>query len=114
MPRVLFTSKCPACNNNDNIIWHHKSCPKDSQEYIYDDGNIFCDGCRKTFCIIDCTFACNEHPNDFRAFDETRIENILSAVATFPGTESESKEFRRKLKRSIRQKWKEVYGCEPD
>lgn len=117
MPRIVFKSKCPACNNNSLIYWHHYGCSSYSTEYLYDDGEVYCDGCKKFFSIVDCSFDCgdyNNHKNKFLPFDITRIENILSAVATFPGNEEEDRKFRRKLKMNIRLKWKAKYGNDPD
>jgi len=43
MPGFPFISKCPACENPDNITWCH-ACD-DGLETIDDEGNIHCEKC---------------------------------------------------------------------
>ena len=109
MPKYIFKSKCPACDNNRIITWRHVGCPSYSKQYLDDEGDIYCDGCEKYFNFVDCTFACENHTNDYKEIDFTRLEAIFSAVGTFPGNDNDAREFRRKLRKSLIQKWKQKH-----
>ena len=109
MPKYIFKSKCPACDNNRIITWHHAGCPSYSKQYLDDEGDIYCDGCDSYFDFCDCTFSCESHTNDYREIDLTRLEAIFSVALTMPIAGCNAREFRKNLIRSIRRRWQEKH-----
>ena len=101
----IFRSKCPACDDNRIFTWHHFGCPLFSLQFLYENGNIYCNGCNRFFNFVDCVFNCGNHSNGFRPIDFSRLEAIFSAVGTFPGNDNDVRQFRRKLRKSIIESW---------
>ena len=56
------------------ITWVHYGCPINSKEYLYNDREIYFDGCKRYFNFID-----------FREIDFTGLESIFNVVGTFQG-----------------------------
>lgn len=54
---ISFITKCPFCDNNNWITWHHVGCPISYNQTIDIKGNIKCD-CYKQFNILDAEFNC--------------------------------------------------------
>ena len=106
MMPYIFRSKCPACDDNSIVTWQHVGCPLWSQQYLFENGNIYCTGCGRFNNIIDCYFNCGKHSNGFRPVDTTRLEAIFSAVGTFPGDDNDARQFRRRLRNNIIINWK--------
>ena len=52
-----FITKCPFCDNNNWITWHHVGCPFSYNQTIDIKGNIKCD-CNRKFNILDAEFNC--------------------------------------------------------
>ena len=52
-----FITKCPFCDNNNWITWHHVGCPILYNQTIDIKGNIKCD-CNSKFNILDAEFNC--------------------------------------------------------
>ena len=52
-----FITKCPFCDNNNWITWHHVGCPILYNQTIDIKGNIKCD-CNRKFNILDAEFNC--------------------------------------------------------
>ena len=106
MTSYIFKSKCPACDNNSIITWHHVGCPLNSKQYLYENGSVYCNGCGRFNSFIDCCFNCGNHSNGFRPIDISRLEAIFSAVGTFPGDDNDARQFRRRLRNNIIINWK--------
>ena len=106
MTSYIFKSKCPACDDNRILTWQHFGCPLWSKQYLYENGNIYCNGCNRIYNFVDCYFNCGNHSNGFRPIDLSRLEAIFSAVGTFPGDDNDARQFRRKLRRNIIISWK--------
>ena len=52
-----FITKCPFCDNNNWITWHHVGCPILYNQTIDIKGNIKCD-CNIKYNILDAEFNC--------------------------------------------------------
>ena len=104
-----FRSKCPSCDDNRILTWVHEGCPLFSQQYLFENGNIYCNGCNSFFNFVDCVFNCGNHSNGYRPVDFSRLEAIFSAVGTFPGNDNDAREFRRKLRKNIKEKWRQKH-----
>ena len=52
-----FITKCPFCDNNNWITWHHVGCPYSYDQEIDIKGNIKCD-CNTKYNILDAEFNC--------------------------------------------------------
>lgn len=108
MVKYRFKSKCPACYNNDEITWHHSTCPSYYKEYIDETGYVTCD-CKKGSNIIFRRFNCGKHNIDhndgYEPFLESRIYSIMAIAGTLNNDIPE--EWRIQFMNNVREKWNE-------
>lgn len=81
MSSIQFITKCPFCDNNSFITWHHVGCPSYYGQEIDIKGKISCD-CGDSFHILDCEFDCGNHGDQYREF--TR-KNQIRKIAIMVG-----------------------------
>jgi len=75
--KIIFRSKCPFCDNNDEFIeWKHSGCQ--DIEYLYTDGDITCGECNKIFNLLDIRFSCPECAKN--AFQDYNSYNELKTI----------------------------------
>lgn len=80
MPGYPFISKCPACENNENITWCH-ACDK-GLETIDDEGNIHCEKCSLDKFLMELRYDCGQHNNQFLSPNWKRTLYAVSQLAT--------------------------------
>jgi hypothetical protein len=80
LPGYPFVSKCPACENNENITWHH-ACDS-GLEKIDDEGNIHCEKCSLDRFLMELKYDCGQHNNQFLEPNWKRTIYAISQLAT--------------------------------
>ena len=78
MPKYLFRTFCPACNNGEIISWCHDSKTCGGARYIDEDLYLHCDKCNDKTFIFNSTFNCGKH--DSRKPDFFSVVNALSIL----------------------------------
>lgn len=86
--KIDFKSPCPGKNcpspePNRIIEWSHASC-SGSEEWLTNEGNIVCKTCDKSFFILDASFACKYHRNEYMEAGYTQLANCISILITNP------------------------------
>lgn len=80
MPGYPFISKCPACENNENITWCHAS--DQGLETIDDEGNIHCEKCILDKFLMELRYDCGKHSNQYLDPNWKRTIYAISQLAT--------------------------------
>ena len=108
--KIDFKSPCPGrdCPGDPKriITWSHATCP-DSEEWINNEGNIICRDCDKSFFILDATFACKYHENDYRETNFTQVSNAVSVLQMNPEIDENDLLFLTKVLQRIKKRAKE-------
>lgn len=85
--KIDFKSPCPGrdCPADPKRIveWSHAPC-SGSDEWINNEGNIICKDCKTSFFILDATFACKYHENEYRETNFTQVANAVSVLQMNP------------------------------
>ena len=82
---IKFVTKCPFCDNNEWITWHHVGCPSSYDQNINIKGKIRCD-CNSSFHILDAEFNCksqehlNEHGDKYVGFSRRNEIRKISVM----------------------------------
>ena len=80
---------CPAkgCLNSQKTYWYHYNCGGRTK-IRYEDLTVVCDKCPSSRHIIfDWVWNCGKH--DFLQPDEQKVFNMLTVMASLPGSEKE-------------------------
>jgi len=80
LPGYPFITKCPACENNDNITWCHAR--DKGHEKIDDEGNIHCENCSLDAFLMDLRYDCGKHNNQYLDPNWKRTMYAISQLAT--------------------------------
>ena len=80
MPGYPFITKCPACENNENITWCH-TCDE-GLETIDEEGYIHCEKCSLDNFLLDLEYDCGNHNNEYRGPNWKRTIYSISKLAT--------------------------------
>ena len=108
--KIDFKSPCPGrdCPGDPKriVVWSHKPCP-DSREWINSAGNIICKDCYKCFFILDATFACKYHENDFQETNFTQVARAIAILQMNPEIDESDLQFLDIAIQRIRKKAKE-------
>ena len=78
--KVIFQSKCPSCDNNDEfIVWRHHDCG--GAYNLYTDGDMVCQHCHQNCNLLDIKLACGKH-ECLRGFydDNNRLKNTINLI----------------------------------
>ena len=80
MPGYPFISKCPACENNENITWCH-ACDQ-GLETIDEEGNIHCEKYILDKFLMELRYDCGKHNNQYLDPNWKRTIYAISQLAT--------------------------------
>ena len=75
-----FITKCPACENNENITWCH-TCDK-GLETIDEEGYIHCEKCSLDNFLLDLEYDWGKHNNEYIGPNWKRTIYSISKLAT--------------------------------
>lgn len=107
---IEFLSPCPAkgCNGNPRRIvkWSHAKCPG-SSELLTNEGNIICKSCGHSFFILDASFACIYHINEYREAGYTELTNAISVLISNPEVDESDLYFLIRVSQKIKERAKQ-------
>ena len=77
--KVIFQSKCPSCDNNDEfIVWRHRDCG--GAYNLYTDGDIVCQRCNQKYNLLEMGFSCGDH-QCFRSYERhITLKNAINLI----------------------------------
>lgn len=108
--KIDFKSPCPGrdCPGDPKriVVWSHAPCDG-SDEWINNEGNIICKDCYKSFFILDATFACKYHENDYRETNFTQVSNAVSVLQMNPEIDENDLFFLTKVLQRIKKRAKQ-------
>lgn len=85
--KYKFKCPCPCCPNNEWIFWVHHKCG--GHEKMDDYGNVKCVKCGVTNILLDWSFRCKFHANEFKKYDPHKILNIMAIIGNINGIDEE-------------------------
>ena len=108
--KINFKSPCPGkfcLSNPDRVVeWSHASCVG-SEEWLNNEGNIICKNCNSSFFILDASFACKFHENDYQETNFTQVSNAISVLQMNPEIDENDLVFLTKLIQRIKKRAKD-------
>ena len=95
--RIDFLSPCPGrgCPSpepNRVYRWSHSKC-SGSREWLNNQANIICRDCGDEFFILDASFACIYHQNDYKEAGYTELTNAISVLISNPDVDESDLQF---------------------
>ena len=86
--KIEFLSPCPGrgCSSPASKVyrWVHANCDGTMGEWLDNQANIICKDCGRNFFILDASFACEYHENDYREAGYTELTNAISVLISNP------------------------------
>ena len=86
--KIDFLSPCPGkgCPSPPSKVyrWSHASCSGSRGEWLDNQANIICRECGDSFFILDASFACDYHENDYKEAGYTELTNAISVLISNP------------------------------
>ena len=109
--KIDFLSPCPGrgCNSlePDRVIkWSHAPC-EGSSEWLDNQANIICKDCEHQFFILDGSFACKYHANEYKDAGFTELTHAISVLISNPEVDESDLAFLMKVTQRIKSRAKE-------
>jgi len=109
--RIDFLSPCPGrgCNSPEPdrvITWSHSPC-SGSREWLSNQANIICKDCGYQFFILDGSFACKYHANEYKAAGFTELTHAISVLISNPEVDESDLAFLMGVTQRIKSRAKE-------
>lgn len=109
--RIDFLSPCPGrgCPSPDPdrvITWSHSRC-NGSTEWLNNQANIICKDCYDEFFILDASFACKYHENDYKQAGFTELTHAISVLISNPDVDESDLAFLMQVSQKIKARAKQ-------